>query len=88
MNTAFRKSFSKDLKKIHEQNVLDRVRKAIEEVEAAVDLSEVGNVKKMTGTDNFYRIRVGDFRIGISVEADTITFIRCLHRRNLYRFFP
>jgi mRNA interferase RelE/StbE len=68
--------------------VLDRVRQVIEEVEAARDLSAVGNLKKISGTADFHRIRIGDYRIGIAVEGDTVEFVRCLPRRDPYRFFP
>ncbi len=40
----------------------------------------------MSGTANFYRIRVGEYRIGIVVEGDRVDFVRCLPRRDLYRF--
>ena len=42
----------------------------------------------MSGTTNFYRIRIGDYRIGVAVEGDTVEFVRCLARRDLYRYFP
>jgi mRNA interferase RelE/StbE len=57
-------------------------------VEAADYLQGVSNIKKMAGTSNYYRIRVGEYRIGIVVEGNTVDFIRCLSRRDLYRFFP
>ena len=88
MKTAFRKSFTRDLKKIKDGYVLDRIRQAIEEVDAATNLQGIGNLKKMSGTTNFYRIRIGDYRIGVAVEGDTVAFVRCLSRRDLYRHFP
>lgn len=88
MKTAFRKSFARDLKKIKDGGVLDRVRQAIEEVDAATTLQGIGNLKKMSGTTNFYRIRIGDYRIGIAVQGDAVEFVRCLSRRDLYRYFP
>jgi len=88
MRTAFRKSFTRDLKKIKDRNLLDRLRQVIEQVEASENLSSVPDLKKMAGTANFYRIRVGDYRIGIVVEGDCVEFVRCLPRRDLYRFFP
>ena len=88
MKTAFRKSFSRDLRKIKSKRLLDRVRHVIEEVDAAPDLRDIGDLKKMSGTEDYYRIRVGDYRIGIAVAGDTIEFVRCLPRRDLYRFFP
>ena len=40
------------------------------------------------GNENYYRFRVGDYRIGIVIEEDTVVFVRCLHRREIYRYFP
>ena len=88
MNVAFRKSFAPDLKKIKDQALLERVRQVIDEVEAADELQEVSNLKKLSGTADCYRIRIGEFRIGIVVEGDSVEFVRCLPRRDLYRFFP
>jgi mRNA interferase RelE/StbE len=88
MKSAFRKSFTRDLKKIKDREVLRRVRQVIDEVEAVDNLSALGNLKKIIGTANFYRIRIGDYRIGVAAEGDTVEFVRCLPRRDLYRFFP
>jgi mRNA interferase RelE/StbE len=60
MKTTFRKSFTRDLKKVKDLDILNRVRQVIEEVEAAPDLQVIGNLKKMAGTSNCYRIRIGD----------------------------
>jgi mRNA interferase RelE/StbE len=75
MKTAFRKSFARDLKRLKDNDVLERVRQVIEEVEAATNLQGIGNLKKMSGTTNFYRIRIGDYRIGTAVEGDTVEFV-------------
>jgi mRNA interferase RelE/StbE len=88
MKTSFRKSFARDVKKIKIQATLRRVRKAVEEVESATVLEDIPNLSKLSGTTNLYRIRVGDYRIGIVIEADNVDFVRCLPRRDLYRFFP
>lgn len=68
--------------------MLGRIRKKIEEVEAAAGLEDLSSVKKLGGGDNYYRIRVGDYRIGLALEDETIVFVRCLHRREIYRYFP
>ena len=88
MKTTFRKSFERDLKKIKDHDLLDRIRKVIEGVETADDLQGISNFKKIAGTADFYRIRVGEYRIGTVVEGDNVDFVRCLPRRDLYRFFP
>ena len=88
MKTSFRKSFTRDLKKTKDRDVLERVREAILEVEQAATLQEISNLKKMSGTADCFRIRIGDFRLGLIVEEEKVEFVRCLHRRDLYRFFP
>jgi mRNA interferase RelE/StbE len=88
MKATFRKSFVRDLKKVKDQEVRDGVGQAIENVEAAADLQAVSKLKKLSGAGDYYRIRVGDYRIGVVIEGDTVEFVRCLHRRDLYRFFP
>jgi len=88
MNTTFRRSFTRDLRRIKDRRVLGGVQQAIENVEAADTQSDIANLKKLTNTINCYRIRVGDYRIGIIIEGDGVEFIRCLHRRDLYRYFP
>ena len=88
MKTSFRTSFARDLKKIKQRAILDRVGQVIAEVQAAADLSVIGNLKKITGTASFHRIRVGDYRVGVVVEGEMVEFVRCLPRRDLYRYFP
>ncbi len=78
----------RDLKKIQDEALRRRVKETIEKVEAAETLHELPNLTKLSGTSGFYRIRVGDYRIGIAVEEDEVEFVRCLHRRDIYRYFP
>jgi len=88
VNTKFRKSFGRDLKKVKDQALHDRINLAIEGIEAAHGLQEIDHLKKMGGAKNHYWIRVGDYRIGFVVEGDLVVFVRCLPRVDLYRFFP
>lgn len=88
MKTEFRKSFEKDLKNIKDSNLLERVKLVIEEIENAVDLQEINNLKMMKTANNYYRIRVGNYRIGLSINNDLVTLVRILHRKEIYRYFP
>ena len=88
MKAIFRKSFERDLKRIKDRSVLEQAKQVIEETEAAANLHEVSGVKKLSGVGGFYRIRVGEYRIGIAVEGSEVEFVRCLHRREIYRYFP
>jgi mRNA interferase RelE/StbE len=88
MKTEFRKSFEKDLKNIKDSNLLERVKLVIEEIENAVDLQEINNLKMMKTANNYYRIRVGNYRIGLSINNDLVTLVRILHCKEIYRYFP
>ncbi len=51
-------------------------------------LEEIPDIKAMRGYAGRYRIRIGDYRIGIEVNGDVIEVMRVLHRREFYRYFP
>jgi len=89
MKVLFTKSFAKDLRK-HEKNrgIFNQIQQIIENVEQAETLTEVPNLKQLKAKGLYYRIRTGDYRIGMTIEEDTVTFVRALHRREIYRFFP
>ncbi|MDY6990469.1 MAG: type II toxin-antitoxin system RelE/ParE family toxin [Thermodesulfobacteriota bacterium] len=72
MKVAFRKSFERDLRRIKDRSTLDRVKLVVEQVEEVSNLAEIRNVKKLTGTVGFFRIRIGQHRIGISLDADEV----------------
>jgi mRNA interferase RelE/StbE len=88
VKAQFRASFAKDLRSIKSKEVLSRIKEVIGQVEKAQSLQEVTNIKKLKGSRNYYRIRVGEYRIGLMIEGDEISFIRCLDRKEIYRYFP
>lgn len=89
MNIEFKKSFAKDLKKkAKDTNLLVRIREVIQQVDDADRMSDIRNLKRLRAEGSYYRIRIGDYRIGLTIEADTICFVRCLHRSEIYRYFP
>ena len=88
MKVAFRKSFTRDLRRIADQKLLGRVEERISEIELATTLRDVRELKKLAGTENYYRIRVGEFRIGLIARQGEIALVRFLHRRDIYKYFP
>lgn len=88
MNVEFRESFLKDLRNIENAKLLARVRNAIENVEESDTPQEIHNFKKLKGSDSYFRIRIGQYRVGLKMESDTIIFIRFLSRKEIYRYFP
>jgi mRNA interferase RelE/StbE len=88
VKVEFKASFSKDLNKIKNKVVLKQIKEAIEGVEKTKDFKSIPNLKKLRGGDTYYRIKVGEYRIGLSVEGDLLVFVRCLDRKDIYRYFP
>jgi mRNA interferase RelE/StbE len=50
----------------------------------------LGYIEKMAGYSDKYKIRVGDYRIGLTLDskAKIIVCLRIAHRREIYRVFP
>lgn len=88
MDVLYESSFAKDLKHIKDKLLLKRIHNVIEEVKAANELVDVRHLKKLQGYDTFYRLRLGDYRIGVEVEDKIVIFVRILHRKDIYRRFP
>jgi mRNA interferase RelE/StbE len=78
----------KDLKKIKEKQLQGQIRELIEKIEASANITELESMKKLSGSDVYYRIRLGDYRVGLKIENNTVYFIRFLHRKDIYRYFP
>jgi mRNA interferase RelE/StbE len=88
VKTAFHTSFAKDLRSIKDKNLRGRVAELIETVEQAADLSAIPNLKKLRAAGSYYRVRLGEYRVGLTVQVGVVSFVRCLHRKEIYRYFP
>ena len=88
MEIKIDKSFQKDTRRIKDKTIRQRVANTIANVQKARNLDEIRNLKKIKGTTSMYRIRIGDYRLGILVSESSVEFIRCLHRKDIYKYFP
>jgi len=89
MELLYAKRFSKDLDSIQkESRTRKALLKAIETIKEAGSLGEIKGVKKIEGYEEFYRIRIGEYRLGIKIAKNTVELIRFLHRKDIYRRFP
>jgi mRNA interferase RelE/StbE len=88
LKTEFKSSFARDLRRLHDATVSARIQQLIAVVKEANSLDEVPGVKKLQGQGDYYRIRLGDYRVGIVSSGQVVTFVRCLHRKDIYRYFP
>lgn len=88
MKVDFKKSFLKDLKKIKNKSLQNTVYEVIVQVESANNLNQIKNLKKLTGYEVHYRIRIGDYRIGLKFEDEVVYFVVFEHRKDIYKGFP
>jgi mRNA interferase RelE/StbE len=66
-----------------------RIIAIIDRIEAAESLANVPNVKAMEGSQHYFRIRLGDYRIGIYKRPDNvIEFQKVGTRGDFYNRFP
>ena len=88
MRLQFKASFERDLKRVKDKELLKEVRRVIEEIESAETIHGIGHLRKLRAEGSYFRVRLGDYRMGLIVEEDLATFVRFLHRSEIYRYFP
>ncbi len=88
MRVKFESSFARDLKRIKDRKLLKQVGEAIQRFETASELSDAGDVKKLKGAQDAYRMRIRSHRLGFLFKESVIIMVRFLDRREIYRFFP
>ena len=89
MNIRYAKKFSKDLEAIsHDVKIRKRLLDLIEQIKRVDVLSEIAGTKIIEGYQDYFRLRVGDYRLGVKVTENNIEMIRFLHRKEIYRRFP
>ena len=88
MKVKFEATFAKDLRAIRDRKILNKIKEVIEVCQSTSTLTDIPHLKKMQGYDHYYRLRLADYRIGIERIGDTLVFTRCLHRKDIYKYFP
>ena len=88
MEVIIKKKFLKELSKLPNEYA-DVIEKFIfNKLSTYNNLSEIGKVEKMTGYKNYFKIRFGDYRVGIKKENDIIIIETVKHRKEIYKYFP
>lgn len=88
MEIAFNKTFLKDLQLPRHKSVAKKLENVFNQIKKAKSISEISSCKKLKGFENHYRIRTGDYRIGLIIEDDYIELQRFLHRKDIYKYYP
>lgn len=88
MKIEVQKSFEKDIEKITDKKLAEQVSLVIEELEKCKSLSDIRNVKKMKAKGLYYRIRIGNYRLGLKQNLNSVILLRFMHRKDIYSYFP
>ena len=90
MEVYFKNSFIKDFKKLPAGKKKEIKKLCVEVFPTIHTLQELKNysIKQIKGFKNYYRIRVGEYRIGFKKSGNKVIFMRVLHRKDIYKFFP
>lgn len=88
MEIFFEESFEKDLRKIKDKKIKVKLKQIIEEIKQARDMQNIRNLKKLQNYKTYYRIRIGDYRLGIEIIKEKVILTRILNRKDIYKYFP
>ena len=88
MQIELTRKFQKQVEACDNLRIRLKVLSIIQVVIATESMNEFVNLKKLTGYKNSYRIRVGNYRIGILIVDKTVIFAAFDHRSDIYKYFP
>ena len=88
MKTEFKASFLKCIHKIADNNLKAKIIECIQNVELSDNIKQINDLKKLEGHKSFYRIKLGDYRIGVKIDSEVVVFVTVAHRKDIYKLFP
>lgn len=85
----YTKRFLKELSKLP-QDIQSRAERIVFKELLSTNPFELGYVEQMTGYADKYKIRIGNYRIGITIDKQNNLTIcqRIAHRKDIYKIFP
>ncbi|MDR0799058.1 MAG: type II toxin-antitoxin system RelE/ParE family toxin [Dysgonamonadaceae bacterium] len=87
MEIIYLRKFQKDIESLPSEAKI-QLKKIIFSCKEAGTIRELPSLKKLTSYSSAYRIRMGNYRIGIFIENNIIEFARIAHRKDIYKLFP
>lgn len=85
----YKKRFLKELSKLPD-GVQTQAEKMVFEYLICENPFDIGYLEQMRGYPEKYKIRIGQYRIGVTVDKQKKVVVcnRIAHRKDIYRFFP
>lgn len=89
MQVTYTKTFLKDLSKVTPQKRRTQIENFVfEQLPRLLNIESLGNIEKMTGYKDYFKVRFGDYRVGVFKNKNTLELKRVLNRKEIYKFFP
>lgn len=88
MKVIYLSSFRGDIKKIKDKKLSERLKKCINTIKAADSFSDIPSKRKLSNHQTAYRIRIGNYRLGLFYDNDIIEIAHFLKREDIYKKFP
>ena len=89
MKFRIERSFDRDIDGINDKKLLRKLQAFISTIENADTIQEIPHIKKIQGYKSYYRVRIGDHRLGMeAISNKEVVLLRFLHRKDIYRYFP
>lgn len=88
MKTEFRSSFLRDVKKLKSKQTAELIRSVIENCEAARTITEIHHCEPLQSRGKFFKLKYGQYRFGVHIDAGTVEFLKFGTRQNFYDDFP
>ncbi len=87
--TRYTRTFLKELTDLPPKE-RERVEKVVFGEAIQQDPFLSGRVQKLRGYEEYYKLRIGHYRVGIRLDFEEriVEFRRVLHRKDIYREFP
>jgi mRNA-degrading endonuclease RelE of RelBE toxin-antitoxin system len=88
MKVDYSKAFKKDISKLRNQSLKQKLKKVILRLENEESLRTIPYCIKVQNHSTAYRIRIGDYRLGVYYKNNKIQIARFANRNDIYKLFP
>lgn len=91
MKVSYSRQALQEIDELRDPIAVKRLLRAIHALEEAEDLRSLAQVKELAGGGGYFRMRIGNYRLGMRMADGDIAgvlLMRFMHRREIYRHFP
>ncbi|MDP3149493.1 MAG: type II toxin-antitoxin system RelE/ParE family toxin [Ignavibacteria bacterium] len=88
MKVEYRKRFLKELAQLPQNPRIEVEKFVFEVLPGAATLASIGKIEQMKGYRHFFKVRFGNYRLGLQLVDEILIVEIIAHRKDIYKFFP